>query len=49
MKSLLQINAFYIYIFITDIFVTVISINNTLNKQSYKESVEIAKDSLYRF
>ena len=46
MKSLRKIIAPFIFIFITGIIVTVVSINTTLNEKNTKEVVK-AKDSVY--
>ncbi|QVY64512.1 hypothetical protein [Polaribacter sp. Q13] len=48
MKKLHKIIALFIFIFITGILVTVITVNTSLNKHdSQKEIVEIQKDTLY--
>jgi len=46
MKNLRKIIALFIFIFITGIIVTVISINSTLNKKAPTEFVK-AKDTLH--
>jgi hypothetical protein len=46
MKNLRKIIALFIFIFITGIIVTVVSINTTLNKKAPTELVK-AKDTLY--
>ena len=46
MKNLRKIIALFLFIFITGIIVTVISINTTLNKKTPTELVK-AKDSVY--
>ncbi|MDE0535543.1 hypothetical protein C8N26_0528 [Tenacibaculum lutimaris] len=46
MKSLRKIIALFIFIFITGIIVTVVSINTTLNEKNPTEVVK-AKDSVY--
>jgi len=46
MKSLRKIIALFIFIFITGIIVTVVSINTTLNKKTPTELVK-AKDTVY--
>lgn len=48
MKKLHKIIALFVFIFITGILVTVITVNTSLNKHdSQKEIVEIQKDTLY--
>ncbi len=46
MKNLRKIIAFFLFIFITGIIVTVVSINTTLNKKTPTEIVK-AKDTVY--
>ena len=46
MKNLRKIIAFFLFIFITGIIVTVVSINTTLNKKIPTELVK-TKDTLY--
>mgnify|MGYP000156206733 CR=1 FL=1 len=46
MKNLRKIIALFIFIFITGIIVTVVSINTTLNKKPATELVK-AKDTIY--
>ncbi|WP_408025525.1 hypothetical protein [Tenacibaculum sediminilitoris] len=46
MKNLRKIIALFIFIFITGIIVTVVSINMTLNKKTQSDVVK-AKDSVY--
>jgi hypothetical protein len=48
MKNLRKIIALFAFIFLTGIFITVITINTSLNKSEItKETVEIQKDTLY--
>lgn len=48
MKNLRKIIALFAFIFLTGIFITVITINTSLNKSEItKEIVEIQKDTLY--
>ncbi|MDD7915536.1 hypothetical protein [Polaribacter ponticola] len=48
MKKLRKIIALFAFIFLTGIFITVITINTSLNKSEItKEIVEIQKDTLY--
>jgi hypothetical protein len=48
MKNLRKIIALFAFIFLTGIFVTVITVNTSLNKSEVtKETVEIQKDTLY--
>lgn len=48
MKHLRKIIALFIFIFLTGIFITVITINTSLNKTEItKENVEIQKDTIY--
>ena len=49
MKSLQKIIAFFLIIFATGIFITVVSINKTLKKESKQETVEISYDSLKHY
>ena len=45
MKDLRKIIALFIFIFIVGTAITIASINNKLDKNSTKETVEISKDS----
>lgn len=48
MKNLRKIIALFTFIFITGIYITVMTINTSLNKEhTPKETVEIQKDTLY--
>ncbi len=48
MKNLRKIIALFTFIFLTGIFITVITINSSLNKKDIpKETVEIQKDTIY--
>ena len=48
MKNLRKIIALFAFIFLAGIFITVITINTSLNKTEVKkETVEIQKDTLY--
>ena len=48
MKNLRKIIALFIFIFLAGIYITVITINTSLNKEDTpKETVEIQKDTLY--
>ncbi len=47
MKNLRKIVALFLFIFITGIFVTVMSVNKTLDKKTPTETVEISSDSLH--
>ena len=48
MKNLRKIIFLFAFIFITGIFVTVITVNTSLNKSVYSnETVDIQKDTLY--
>jgi hypothetical protein len=48
MKNLRKIIALFAFIFLTGIFITVITINTSLNKTEItNETVEIQKDTLY--
>jgi hypothetical protein len=48
MKNLRKIIALFAFIFLTGIFITVITINASLNKTEItNETVEIQKDTLY--
>ena len=48
MKNLRKIIFLFAFIFITGIFVTVITVNTSLNKiETSNETVEIQKDTLY--
>ncbi len=48
MKKLHKIITLFAFIFVTGIFVTVITVNTSLNKSEMtKETVEIQKDTLY--
>lgn len=48
MKNLRKIIALFIFIFLAGIYITVITINTSLNKEDApKETVEIQKDTLY--
>jgi hypothetical protein len=48
MKNLRKIIALFAFIFLAGIFITVITINSSLNKTEIKnETVEIQKDTLY--
>jgi hypothetical protein len=47
MKNLRKIIALFLLIFVTGIFITVVSVNKTLDKKSPSTTVEITKDSLY--
>ena len=48
MKNLRKIIALFAFIFLTGIFITVITINTSLNKNDIpKETVEIQKDTTY--
>jgi len=47
MKNLRKIIALFVFIFLTGIFITVITINSSLNKSEItNETVEIQKDTL---
>ena len=48
MKNFKKIIGLFAFIFLTGIFITVMSINTSLNKtESPKETVEVQKDTLY--
>ncbi|WP_298779392.1 hypothetical protein [uncultured Polaribacter sp.] len=48
MKNLKKIIGLFAFIFLTGIFITIISINTSLNKtEPTKQTVEIEKDTLY--
>ncbi len=47
MKNLRKIVALFLFIFITGIFVTIMSVNRTLDKKTPTETVEVSSDSLY--
>lgn len=48
MKNLRKIIALFAFIFLAGIYITVITINTSLNKDDIpKETVEIQKDTLY--
>ncbi|WP_198519815.1 hypothetical protein [Polaribacter sp. ALD11] len=48
MKNLYKIITLFAIIFITGIFVTVITVNSSLNKfESQEKTVEVQKDTLY--
>lgn len=48
MKNLRKIIALFVFIFLAGIFITVITINTSLNKsETPKETVEIQKDTTY--
>ena len=48
MKNFKKIIGLFAFIFLTGIFITVMSINTSLNKtESLKETVEVQKDTLY--
>ena len=48
MKKLHKIIALFAFIFVTGIFVTVITVNTSLNKTMHtNETVDIQKDTLY--
>ena len=48
MKNLRKIIALFAFIFLAGIFITVITINSSLNRTEIKnETVEIQKDTLY--
>jgi len=49
MKSLKKIIAFFLLIFATGIFITVLSVNNTLKKEVDQETVTVSNDSLNAF
>ena len=48
MKNLRKIIALFAFIFLTGIFITVITINTSLNKtENTNQTVEVHKDTLY--
>ncbi|MEO9571427.1 MAG: hypothetical protein ABJH82_14580 [Polaribacter sp.] len=48
MKNLRKVIILFAFIFITGIFVTVITVNNSLNKTEItNETVDVQKDTLY--
>ena len=46
MKKLKRVIAFFILILTTGIFITVISVKKTLNRETTYETVKVTKDSL---
>jgi len=49
MKSLKKIIVLFLFIFATGIFITVLSVNKTLNKEVNQETVEVSYDSLNNY